>query len=77
MAKMICERCGLVGRPRKERRGNFAIELVLWVLFCVPGLIYSIWRMGAHFITCRSCGGGVVELESPRGRQLLRDYYPQ
>lgn len=77
MAKMICERCGTVGRPRKERQGSFAIELILWVFFCLPGLIYTIWRLSAHFITCRSCGGAVVTIDSPRGQRLLNRYYPE
>jgi hypothetical protein len=76
MAKMICERCGTVDKPRKDRRGSFAVELVLWLLFCVPGLIYTIWRLGAaQELSCRSCGGGVMSLDSPRGQRLLSKYH--
>lgn len=78
MADMICERCGIVGRPRKQRPGHFAIELALWVLLCVPGLIYTIWRLAApYLVSCRSCGGAVVALESPRGERLLDKYHPE
>jgi hypothetical protein len=76
MAKMICDRCGTIGRPKKERQGSFAVELVLWLLFCLPGLVYSVWRLSASFVSCRSCGGAVIALDSPRGRQLVAYFHP-
>jgi len=76
MANVICERCGHVGRPRRQRQGAFAVELVLWVLFCLPGAVYSFWRWLAFTEHCRGCGCGVVQLSSPRGYQLFAYYYP-
>lgn len=53
------------------------VELLLWFFFCLPGLIYSIWRLSAHFEHCRHCGGNsCVPLDSPRGYQLYIHYYP-
>ncbi|HEV2348917.1 MAG TPA: hypothetical protein VG028_03620 [Terriglobia bacterium] len=36
--------------------GSFAIEIVLWLCFLFPGLIYSIWRLTARHETCPKCG---------------------
>lgn len=73
-AKTICERCGTIGKTQREKRGNFLIELILWVAFCIPGIIYSVWRLSGPQV-CRSCGGQVLELSSPRGRQLEAYYH--
>jgi len=43
--QMYCKNCGFVGVPKMFVRGSFFIELVLWVCFIIPGIIYSIWRL--------------------------------
>ena len=74
MAKeMVCVRCGTVGKPKKSTKGSFAVEVVMWLLLIIPGIIYSMWRMTAgKMIVCRSCGSEeLVPVNSPRGQQLL------
>lgn len=39
---MVCTTCGHHGPTRQHTRGSIFIELVLWLLFIVPGLIYSL-----------------------------------
>jgi hypothetical protein len=42
---MICQDCGAQGTPKSHTRGSILIELVLWLLFIIPGLLYSLWRL--------------------------------
>jgi hypothetical protein len=37
--QFICTACGFVGSPSRQWRGSFWIELLLWLLFIVAGLI--------------------------------------
>jgi hypothetical protein len=74
-AEAICTECGSVGTPRRGVRGSFLIELVLWLCFIVPGLIYSAWRLSNVVRECPECGArSMVALSTPRGEALLRQY---
>jgi hypothetical protein len=68
----ICTQCGTVGTPKTTTPGHFLVELILWLCFLLPGLIYSVWRLSARCPTCRTCGAirSLVPLQSPRGREL-------
>lgn len=47
------------------------MELALWLLFCAPGLIYSIWRLTTKKYVCASCkNSGIIPLASPNGQRL-------
>lgn len=69
----ICLSCGVIGRPMKLTPGSFLIEVALWLLFCLPGLIYSLWRLTAKRRVCYSClGSTIIPATSPRGSQIVR-----
>ena len=71
MAKMACKDCGAVGETETETKGHLFIELVLWLCFIIPGLIYSIWRHTNRRELCGVCGSDkVVPMASPIGQQL-------
>jgi hypothetical protein len=71
MAKLICADCGHVGTPKSVTKGNIGIEIVLWLCFLLPGLIYSIWRLSSKHKACRACGQQtLLPLDSPRGKKL-------
>lgn len=78
MAKpMICTACGTSGRARKETPGSFIIEVILWLCFLVPGLIYTIWRYSRKHWVCEVCKSpNLVPLDSPAGRTLAEKYRP-
>jgi hypothetical protein len=71
----ICETCGSVGWPVRVTKGSFAVELALYLLFCFPGIIYTLWRATSTHEACRDCGGKMIALDSPRGRVLLQTYH--
>lgn len=69
---MYCPNCGSAGKPKTFTPGSFALEVLLWLFFIVPGLIYSIWRLTARYKGCASCGQrGVIPVDSPRARAAL------
>lgn len=72
MAKdVICRVCGTQGKPRVRSRGSSAIEILLWLFFIIPGLCYTLWRMGRKDKSCRACGSQtVIPLGSPAANQI-------
>lgn len=72
---LICTRCGTSGQTRWVIPGHWLIELVLWLLLIVPGLIYTIWRASSRHQACKACGSrDLVPLESPAGRNLAQQF---
>ena len=55
-AAMFCVTCGHEGPAKMVTRGSIWIEVVLWLCFLVPGIIYSIWRVGSRAPVCGLCG---------------------
>ena len=68
---MVCTQCGCTG-SESHTKGSFLIELVLWLFMCVPGLIYSIWRLTTRGQVCSACKSDrLVPANSPVGQSLL------
>jgi len=73
--EQICTNCGFKGKPKKNTKGSIAIEIVLWLAFIIPGLIYSIWRMTTKYYACPKCSAtNMVALDSPRGKKLIEEF---
>lgn len=76
--QVICKSCGFHGKPGTVTKGSFAIEVILWLCFLIPGLIYSFWRLSSRGNNCPTCGSTeVIPIDSPLGRKLLADTDPQ
>jgi hypothetical protein len=72
-ARLYCPNCGTTAQPTRVTKGSMGIELVLWLFFLVPGLIYSIWRLSSRYDACPACkSGGMIPVDSPRARAALR-----
>ena len=70
--KYICEKCYDMNNGIKHTKGSFFIEIVLWLCFFVPGVIYSIWRLSTRGKVCKICKEmGLIPLNTPRGKMLL------
>ena len=70
--EMVCGNCGSLGKPKKRTRGSFFIEVILWICFIVPGVVYSIWRLTTKESVCPKCGApNMLPKDSPRAKQLL------
>ena len=71
----ICPNCGFKGDRKKITKGSISIELILWLCFIVPGLIYSIWRVSSRYYGCPECGVlNMLPVNSPKGKKLLEKY---
>jgi hypothetical protein len=78
MSKMVCTSCGYVGEPTTVTKGSFGIELILWLCFLIPGLIYSIWRLSTRYEACPSCRQTtLIPSGSPMAKKFLQDNLPE
>lgn len=74
----VCTACGHVGEPARVTKGSMGIELVLWLCFLIPGLIYSIWRLSTRHDACPKCGNAnLIPKDSPMGQKFLRENMPE
>lgn len=55
LEKMICPQCGFVGQKERFSRGNYLLEIFLWVALFVPGALYTTWRAFNEFHACPIC----------------------
>jgi len=76
--EMICKACGHYGDPGKQTSGSFGVEVVLWLCFLIPGLIYSIWRLSTRKDICAKCGSpDLIPVDSPIGKKLFKEVAPE
>jgi hypothetical protein len=69
---MVCPTCGTRGEPKTITRGSLGMEIILWICFIVPGLIYSMWRLTTKQKGCPSCGApGMIGVNTPMGKTLI------
>ncbi len=72
---MICKACGTNARTKTHTRGSIFIEIILWLCFIVPGLIYSFWRLGTRKQICSACKSpDLVPPASPVGRKIAAEF---
>lgn len=74
MKEVVCVQCESVETAKTHVKGHFIIELFLWMLFLLPGLVYSIWRLTTKSKVCKSClSPDIVPVESPRAKRILQN----
>jgi hypothetical protein len=72
MAQKMCLQCGSIGDTKRFMKGSILTELLLWLFFLLPGLIYSIWRHSTVAQVCSKCdSSNIIPLDSPVARNLL------
>lgn len=71
---LICSSCGHIGESKLKAKGSMAVEIVLWLCFLIPGLIYSVWRISSKQNICSKCGSStLIPVDTPVGRKILSD----
>jgi len=75
MRKFICSDCHYVGKPLRITKGSLIIEIILWICFFIPGLIYSIWRQTSKQSICPACRhqSTMIPVSSPKGANMLAE----
>jgi len=75
--KKFCKSCEFVGEPQKKVKGNLFFEIVLWLMFILPGVLYSIYRYtgdGPVTYVCPKCGNSrLIPIDSPAAKRALND----
>jgi DNA-directed RNA polymerase subunit RPC12/RpoP len=71
----VCASCGSEVRAMQITPGSFGTELLLWLLFLLPGLIYSIWRIAGRYTGCPVCDSrNLVPIGTPMANQILESH---
>ena len=69
---MYCPACGDTNNGMAHTKGSIFLELLLWLCFLLPGLIYSIWRLASRQRVCQTCSSpGLIPTNSPRAKKEL------
>lgn len=67
-----CQVCGSVGKPRKFTPGSLLLEIVLWLLIIIPGIIYSFWRLSSRRKVCSVCRSpNIIPATSPNALRAI------
>lgn len=71
--RRYCMTCGHDGPTTTITRGSFGIEIILWLCFIIPGVIYSLWRLTTRAPACSSCGAStLVPVDSPAATAMRK-----
>lgn len=54
--QITCPNCKYEGEAKKTARGSTVTEVILWICFLLPGLLYSTWRLTTRTVRCPQCG---------------------
>ena len=70
----ICRACWLIATPKGVTKGSSLIEAVLWCLFIIPGVFYSVWRLITRERVCPLCSSlAVIPINSFMGQKLFNE----
>lgn len=50
-----CPNCKNDVKGKKWTPGSFIVEIILWLLFILPGLFFSLWRLSKRKTICEIC----------------------
>lgn len=71
--RQYCTSCGHEGQARTRTKGSLLIEIILWLSFLLPGVIYTIWRHISRERVCSACGSStLIPPDSPAALDMKR-----
>ena len=69
--RRVCKRCEELVGTKRVTPGSVWVELLLFLCFIVPGLLYSGWRLAKRHDACRECGSAeLVPANSAAGKRI-------
>jgi hypothetical protein len=72
--KLVCTQCGYIGKAEGAIKGSALVEIFLWFLLIIPGLIYSVWRSSSRYKVCPKCKSpSLIPVDSPRAKKIMLD----
>ena len=71
---LVCTQCGYTGDPKSAIKGSGCLEVTLWLLFIIPGLLYSIWRSSSRHKVCPECKSpSLIPITSPKAKKIMEE----
>lgn len=71
---LVCPQCGYIGNSKSAIKGSGGVELLLWLFFIIPGLIYSVWRSSSRHPVCPKCGNdNMIPSDTPRAKKIMSE----
>jgi hypothetical protein len=68
----VCTSCHSRVMPKRVTPGSFALEVLLWLCFLLPGMLYTAWRISARKQICPVCKApNPIPVSTPLGQQLI------
>lgn len=69
----LCSDCYNIGIPKKYIKGSIWIEIILWICYIIPGVIYSLWRLSTKTSGCELCGSSnIIPSESLMAKKIIK-----
>lgn len=71
--RLLCMQCHeITEKPKKVMPGSAIMELLLWLFFLLPGMLYSVWRYHARTSVCPTCtAADLIPANSKRAQSIL------
>ncbi len=73
--RYVCKVCGYIGEPLNKKRGNFLISTILWSIYMLPGLIYSLYSRTNNKRCAKCKSQDLASVNSTYGKVMLEEYY--
>lgn len=71
---LVCKSCGYLGKAKTVTKGSIGMEIVLWLFFIFPGVLYSIWRLSSKHKACPKCGNTtLIPYDSPIAQKTIAE----
>jgi ssDNA-binding Zn-finger/Zn-ribbon topoisomerase 1 len=72
----VCKNCEEIGQVKDILPGSGWVELALFLLIFVPGVIYSVWRRKGTKQVCSACGSDqLVAAKTRLGKQIIANQF--
>jgi hypothetical protein len=76
--EIVCTACGHAGSSKTITKGHLALEIMLWLFFLLPGMIYSVWRHASRYEACPICGNAnLLPISAPMAQKFLKENFPE
>jgi len=75
---IMCSTCGYVSTVEYQLPGSAVIEIILYLFYLLPGIIYSVWRRtdSNKIAVCPKCGGrSISNIMSAEGHMSFKRFY--
>lgn len=72
--QLICPHCRYIGQRERFSKGNWKLEIILWMMFFIPGALYTTWRCFNEYLACPVCKNeDMTPLNSSLGQKIARE----